>query len=96
MKHILFAMAIIFAYPSFGFAETVEEEGLIGVPKRVFLESEVIGSHVTPSDIPMFPNFAVLLRHRDYGLAHCYLWVKELKKAQLFKRTYSCARIRQC
>ena len=54
-------MAIIFAYPSFGFAATVEEEGLIGVPKRVFLEGKVIGSHVTPSDIPMFPNLRFYL-----------------------------------
>ena len=53
MKRIFFAIAVIFAYPSFGFAEITEEDKLIAVPNRVFLEGVVIGSQATRSDFPI-------------------------------------------
>lgn len=88
MKRILFLMAVIFANPNFGFAQ----DNMRSVPKSALLEGEVIGSHATPTDAPLFPNFAVLLRHREYGLIHCNIVVKKVSKAGWpYERIYSCA-----
>lgn len=84
MKRILFIMAVIFVYPNLGFAQ----DNMKWVPNSALLEGEVIGSHATPTDAPLFPNFAILLRHREYGLIHCYVFTQ---KGQPLKRSYSCA-----
>lgn len=65
------------------------ETKMIWVSKDALLHGEVIASHTTTADAPMFPNTAVVLRHKELGIVHCNIAV-HLEKDGLV-RDVACA-----